>query len=178
MPGAGGFIVEPLDPKIHRREEFRCESLELAEFLQKRARQEMDRQVSACFIMAPVEDAGKIAGFYTLSSTSVALQDLGQDLARKLPRYPLLPATLLGRLARDLRFRGQGLGDLLMVSALSRALKATAEVGSMAVIADAKDERAFAFYRAFGFQPLKERRLFLPMSAVPRTLAGCKTIAP
>jgi GNAT superfamily N-acetyltransferase len=164
------YRIERLDPAKHRREQFRCESPELTQFIQKRARKEMDARTSACFVLVPLEDSGRIAGFYTLSAAEVSASHLPAQWAKHLPRYPQMPATLLGRLARDETFRGQGLGDRLMEDALARALAGSVEVGSIGVITDPKDERAARFYLEFGFQRLTGGRLFLPMAEIVRLL--------
>lgn len=162
------YRIERLDPAKHRREQFRCESPELTEFIQKRARKEMDARTSACFVLVPLDDPGRIAGFYTLSAAEISASHVPGHLAKRLPRYPQMPATLLGRLARDEAFRGQGLGDRLMQDALARALASSAEVGSIGVITDPKDEQAATFYLEFGFQRLTGGRLFLPMAEIMR----------
>ena len=164
------YRIEPLDPAKHRRTEFQCESPDLTEFLQKRARKEMEARSSACFVLVPVDDAGRIAGYYTLSAAEVVTAELPEAIAKKLPRYRLLPATLLGRLARDSAFRGQGIGDRLMMDALARAFAGSAEIGSVAVVTDPKDERAAAFYRDFGFIQLNDRRLVFSMKDIARLL--------
>jgi GNAT superfamily N-acetyltransferase len=164
------YRVERLDPAKHRREQFRCESPELTEFIQKRARKEMDAWTSACFVLVPLEDSGRIAGFYTLSAAEISASHLPAQLAKRLPRYPQMPVTLLGRLARDEEFCGQGIGDRLIQDALARALTGSAEVGSIGVITDPKDERAAKFYLEFGFQRLTGGRLFLPMGEIVRLL--------
>jgi GNAT superfamily N-acetyltransferase len=165
-----GYRIERLDPAKHRREEFRCESPELTEFLQKRARKEMDARASACFVLVPLDDPGWIAGFYTLSAAEISVSALPGPLSQRLPRYPAMPVTLLGRLARDEAFRGQGIGDRLMEDALARALAGSAEVGSIGVITDPKDDHAARFYAEFGFQPVTGGRLFLPMPEIVRLL--------
>ena len=164
------FKVEILDPAAHRREDFSCESPELTDFLRTRARKEAKSRASACFVLVPVADAGHIAGFYTLSATTIELGKLPVELAKKLPRYPLVPATLLGRLARASTFKGQGIGELLMVDALKRAYESSSIIGSVAVVVDPKDEHAAKFYGAFGFQPLDGQKMFLPMKAVSEWL--------
>ena len=164
------FLVEALDPSRHRRDEFACESPELTDFLRTRARKEMKARASACLILVPLADRGRIAGFYTLSATSLELRKVPDELARKLPRYPSLPATLLGRLARDLAFKGQGLGNLLMVDALKRAYENSTVIGSVAVVVEPKDDQAAGFYGEFGFRLLDGTRMFLPMKAVPEWL--------
>jgi GNAT superfamily N-acetyltransferase len=118
----------------------------------------------------PANDPGRIAGFYTLSAAEIATSGLPDSIRKRMPRYRNLPATLLGRLARDEAFRGRGIGDRLMQDALSRAIAGSAEVGSIAVITDPKDEPAAAFYREFGFMPLTASRLFLPMTDIVRLL--------
>ena len=115
-------------------------------------------------------------GYYTLSSSSIDVGQIPADLAKRLPKYPSLPVTLLGRLARDVSLKGKGAGDLLLMDALARALQATQSIASMAVVlsllpdtsVDAKDDAAEAFYRDFGFTVVqdKPRRLFLPMAVV------------
>jgi GNAT superfamily N-acetyltransferase len=167
---SASYLVEPLSAAKHRRDEFACESPELTEFLRTRARKEMQARASACFVLVPADDPGRIAGFYTLSAAEVVTAELPEAMAKKLPRYQSLPATLLGRLARDLAFRGQGLGDRLMLDALARAFASSAEVGSVAVVTDPKDERAAAFYREFGFVRLTDHRLVLAMKDVARVL--------
>src|SRR3954453_161641 len=91
------YRVEPLNPEKHRREEFSCESGVLTDFLQKRGRKEMEARASACFVLVEESDPGRIAGYYTMSQTSIRLQQLPENLSRRLPRYPELGATLIGR---------------------------------------------------------------------------------
>ena len=157
------FTVEPLDPSRHRREEFDCGVVALNDFLKNRARKEMAAGASACFVIVPEEDSGCIAGFYTLSAAVIVRTELPDSVTKKLPRYLEMPATLLGRLARDVRFKGQGIGDRLMASVLHRSVAASNEVASWAIVTDPKDEAAGKFYRTFGFQPLTENRLYLTM---------------
>jgi GNAT superfamily N-acetyltransferase len=97
---------------------------------------------------------GTIAGYYTLSSTSVQLGELPEQTVRKLPKYPLVPATLLGRLAVDRRQQGKGYGRFLLADALYRA--AQSEIASFAVIVDAKDENARRFYERESFLPFPD----------------------
>jgi predicted GNAT family N-acyltransferase len=159
-----GFRIEQLDASKHRREEFACESPELTEFLQKRARKEMQARASACFVLVPEADPGRVAGYYTLSQTAVVVQQLPEALAKKLPRYPKLGATLIGRLARDIAWKGQQVGRLLLIDALRRCERHSAEVGAVIVVTDPKDAKAREFYGEHGFLALDERRMFLPMS--------------
>ena len=126
----------------------------------------MRRRVAVAFVATP--DGKTIAGYYTLSQYSVELGVLPEEIAGKLPRYPLVPATLIGRLAVSAAFRGRGIGEMLLMDALSRCLYGSREVASAAVIVDAKDDGAVAFYRKYGFLELPKiaMRLFLPMATV------------
>jgi GNAT superfamily N-acetyltransferase len=115
---------------------------------------------------------GQIAGFYTLAATSVALEALSPEIAKRLPRYPVVPAALLGRLAVDRSFQGRGLGSVLLADALMRV--ARSELGVFALLVDAKYEAAQRFYEHFGFVLLQggNRRLCLPVLAALRNPGG------
>ena len=112
---------------------------------------------------------------YTLSATSILLADLPDETARKLPKYPHVPATLLGRLAIDSRCQGRGYGELMLLDALrrARALLATSSVASYAVVVDAINERARSFYEHYEFCSFPDRklRLFLPMKTIADTFS-------
>ncbi|MHB1306138.1 MAG: GNAT family N-acetyltransferase [Limisphaerales bacterium] len=158
------YRIGQFDPSKHRREDFACESPELTEFLRKRARKEMQARASVCFVLVPEADVGRIAGYYTLSQTAVVVQQLPESLRKKLPRYRRLGATLIGRLARAIEWKGQQVGRLLLIDALRRCVRHSAEVGAVVVVTDPKDEKARKFYGDHGFRALDERRMFLPMS--------------
>ena len=117
-----------------------------------------------------VSEDEKLAGFYTLTQDNIVSEDLPPELIGQLnlPRYERIGATLLGRLARDLTYRGMGVGELLLVDALKRSLAMSRQIASAAVVVDAKDEKAQKFYQDFGFIPFPEsrKRLFLPMVTV------------
>lgn len=158
--------IEPLQ-KNHAREAFRCGAAPLDRYLQSQARQDSEKHVAAVFV-AIAPPAHEVLGYYTLSASVVNAQDVPPELAKKLPRYPQLPVTLLGRLAVDQRMKGQGIGQFLLMDALHRCLQAAAGIAAMAVVVDAKDEAAAAFYKHFGFMPVNASpaRLFLPMKTV------------
>jgi GNAT superfamily N-acetyltransferase len=111
---------------------------------------------------------GTIAGYYTLSSTSVQLAELPEQTLRKLPKYPRVPATLLGRLAVDRRRQGKGYGRFLLADALYRA--ARSEIASFALIVDAKDDSVRRFYERESFLPFPEQpmKLFRTMADIER----------
>lgn len=172
MPAPDTFRIERLDPAKHRREEFLCESAALTAFIQKQARKEMEARTSACFVLVPASDPGRIAGYYTLSQSSIVAGKLPAELTKKLPRYPEVGATLIGRLARDLDWRGSQIGGLLLIDALRRCVRQSEEAGAVVVVTDPKDEKAREFYAAYGFQPLDEHRMFIPMKSVLAMLAS------
>ncbi|MFZ5617848.1 MAG: GNAT family N-acetyltransferase [Pseudomonadota bacterium] len=162
------FTTEPLGKK-HDRAAFSCGVAELDQYLKERASQDAKKRVAAPFVHIDPGTAC-IAGYYTLSSFSAELAALPDETAKKLPRYPLIPATLIGRLAIDEKFRGKGFGELLLVDALRRSLDGSRNIASFAVVVDAKDENAESFYEHFGFLRFKSAsdRLFLPMGTVER----------
>jgi hypothetical protein len=163
------YRFEPLT-RQHDRAAFSCGSQPLDVYLQQFARKDADRRVAAPFVMVDEAVPATIVGYYTLSAFTVELRELPEELQRKLPRYPRLPATLLGRLARDERFPGTG--PLLLMDALSRALRQSAEIASLAVVAEAKDEAALRFYRKFSFLQLGDNlnRVFLPMGTIEQVV--------
>ena len=166
------FLIEPLNPAKHRREEFDCGVAALNDFLRSKARKEMEAGTSACFVIVPEDDPGRVVGYYTLSAATIIRTELPDVMLKKLPRYPEMPATLLGRLARDVQMKGQRIGDRLMVSVLERAVAASKEVASLAIVTDPKDAKAKAFYESFGFQMLTQSRMFLTMKQAEAILSA------
>ena len=162
------YGFEPLDRSRHDQAAFSCGTEALDNYLKKQAGQDVEKRVAAVFVAT--DDGQTIAGYYTLSQYSIQAGELPAAALKqpKLPRYPSLPATLIGRLARATTHKGRGLGELLLMSALERALAASREIGSIAVVVDAKDEAAIKFYASCGFIRLPEHpnRLFLPMATV------------
>jgi GNAT superfamily N-acetyltransferase len=159
------FVIESLGG--HDRSAFASNAPPLDRYLREQASQDVRRLVSSCFVA--VEPAtNMIAGFYTLAATSVHGSDLPDEIVRRLPRYPVLPAALVGRLAVDHRFQGLGLGGVLLADAALRAFKA--DVKAFALIVEAKDANAVRFYRHNGFQPFVARTgaLFLPLATLRR----------
>jgi len=165
-----GITVEPLG-RQHDRTAFHCGADALDRYLKQQARQDADKRVAAPFVAVNPPNT-RVLGYYTLSASVVTLTDLPDELTRKLPRYPQLPVTLLGRLAVDQSARGQRLGEHLLLDALHRSLTHADEIAAMAVVVDAKDENAAAFYRHYGFIPLQAqpRRLYVPMRVVAQLL--------
>jgi len=162
------WIIEPLG-KGHDRAAFSCGVSVLDDYLQRRASQDAKRRVAAPFMLVAAGSEA-VCGYYTLSQMAVEIEDLPRDTAKKLPKYPMIPVTLLGRLAIDLRFRGQGLGEFLLMDALRRSWTLSREIAAMAVLVDAKDEAAALFYESYEFRrlPGQHDRLFLPMAELNR----------
>ena len=142
------FRVEVLGPG-HARDGFSCGVLPLDQYLTRQATQDIRRRVSACYLAVEVS-SGKIAGYYTLAAGGVPLTDLPETLNKKLPRYPSVPVARIGRLAVDQAFHGKKLGGALLADAAVRASRS--EVAVFAMVVDAKDETAEAFYRHHGFE--------------------------
>lgn len=153
-------MIEPLG-KHHDRAKFSCGQPDLDGWFQFRASQDEKRNVARVFVA--VADGLGVVGFYSLSSLSLSLESLPEEVAHKLPRYDAIPTALIGRLARDERVRGQGAGELLLADAIKRVLGVGRSIAVFAIVVDAKDERAADFYRAYGFRvfPLQPKRLFL-----------------
>jgi len=167
-PNLHNFHIEPLG-KGHDRAVFSCGVPALEPYLQKQAGQDARRYAAAPFVLCE-GDSPTVLGYYTLSAISIDVGELPDETARKLPRYPEIPATLIGRLAVDQRRRGERLGEFLLMDALCRSLRQAGEIAAAAVVVDAKDDRARSFYEAYDFQIFLDRpdRLFLPMTAVKK----------
>lgn len=164
----GAFVTEPLAAR-HDRDSFACGVDALDRYLKTQATQDTRRNVSNCFAAVP-EDVNRIAGYFTLAAASVLVAEIPAELAKRLPRYPVLPAAVIGRLAVDRAFARRALGSALLYDAIARTRRADPAV--YAIIVDAKDDGAAAFYRRFGFQSFVSRRLslFLPMATAARLI--------
>ncbi len=160
------YVVEPLDAQ-HNRSDFECGVEPLDRYLKQQASQDMRRRIAALFVLVD-QDIDSIAGYYTLAATAIRLAELPPEITKKLPKYPLVPATLLGRLAVDQRYQGQGVGSFLLMDALRRSFNS--EIASMAVVVDAKDDKARDFYEHHQFIPFPEQsqRLYLPMATIAK----------
>ncbi len=160
------YRIEALGPG-HRRDNFSSGSEALDRYLRERAGQDVRRRIASPFVLISAA-TGDIAGYYTLSATSLSLTALPDELTRKLPRHPTVPATLLGRLAVHSEYQGRGGGAALLADAIQRA--ARNEIASFALVVDAKDERARSFYEHHGFVGFRDdtRRLFLPLARVAK----------
>lgn len=141
------FLIEALSQQ-HDRTNFSCGVEALDRYFQQQVTQDIRRRATTCYVALEAA-ASKIAGYYTLAASSIPLLEMPAELAKKLPRYPAVPVARLGWLAVAQSYRGQKLGGILLWDALTRA--ARAEIAVYAVVVDAKDEQAVAFYQHYGF---------------------------
>lgn len=155
--------IEPLGPR-HDRKAFACGVEPLDRYLRERAAQDAKRRVANCFVA--VGEAAEIGGYYTFAAASLPLTELPPEQAKRLPRYPLLPAGLIGRLAVATAHKGQGLGGALVMDAALRAARAAPAI--YAIVVDAKDENAARFYLHLGFRRFAGRpgSLFIPIATM------------
>jgi GNAT superfamily N-acetyltransferase len=160
------FVIEPL-ASAHDRRAFSCGVDALDRYLHTQAGQDIRRRISNCFVAVP-RNSSIIAGYYTLAAASIPLTELPPEDTKRLPRYPVLPAALVGRLAVDRQYRKRSLGAALLFDAIQRAM----EPAVFALLVDAKDDSAAAFYRHFGFQSFVSRPMsfFLPIATGTKLL--------
>lgn len=167
---SASFLLEALASR-HDRSAFASGEERLDRYFQTQVTQDIRRRVANCFVA--VEAAtGQVAAYYTIASASVSTPDLPPDEAKRLPRYPTLPAVRIGRLAVDRQFQGRGLGKALLADAAVKAMGAAP--ASFALLVDAKDEQAVNFYQQHGFRPLGSlpKVLFLPLATAEKILLG------
>lgn len=164
------FVIEALS-KAHQRKTFSCGNERIDLYFRETVTQDIKRRYATCFVAQDLE-TDRIAGFYTLSSSNVPLVTVPEPLVSRLPRYPTVPAVLIGWLGRDQSYAGLGLGEALLFDAIRTV--AEAQIGAHAIFADAIDEKAAAFYAAFGFTALIDRpnTLYLPVATAQRLLSG------
>ena len=161
------FVCEPLGNQ-HDRTLFDCGVSILNDYLAKYARQDVKRKASAVFVLVNRADPNRVIAFYTLCATSVLLSELPEEMTKKLPRYPEIPAILVGRLARDINF--PGVGELLLSDAITRCVRVANDIAASLIVIDSKGDAATRFYEKFGFLslPKLDGRLFLPMQTAEK----------
>ncbi len=159
-----------LDGRVHDRRSFQCGVAPLDHYFKTQAAQDMAKRVAVCYVLADDEKARTVCGFYTLSNLSIELTEIPPDKSRLFPRYPELPAILLGRLAVDQAFRGRGFGECLLIDSLKRALASSKVTGAAVVVVDAKSEAGRKFYQRYGFRRFVgvADRLFIPMETLEK----------
>jgi GNAT superfamily N-acetyltransferase len=164
------FRIEPLS-RTHDRSRFQSGSVPLDRYFREQVSQDVRRHLATCFVAVSV-DTSEVAGYYTLAAIGIVLDQLSVEVIAKLPRYPVVPAALLGRLAIARHHQGKGLGSALLADAIMRV--ARAELGVFAMVVDAKDAAARRFYEHHGFPLLAgdARRLYLPIATALRALGS------
>jgi len=161
------YAIEALADR-HDRKSFSCGIEELDRYLASQATQDVRRRVATCFVAAETGGA-KILAYYTLAATSFPLVDITPEMAKKLPRYPLVPAIRIGRLAVSSSVQGSGFGSSLLFDAMTRSV--SSEIMAFAVVVDATNDAAAAFYRHNKFLPFNSAplSLYLPLADFART---------
>ena len=155
--------IVPLD-EGHDRAGFTCGVESLDRYLKTQAGQDVRRKANAVFVLSERAQRARILGYYTLCAMAISQGDVPEGARKHVPRYPLVSATLIGRLAVAKDRQGQRLGAVLLADALQRAFDSASTVGSSMVVVDALDDAAAAFYAAHGFVRLPDSlRLVLPM---------------
>lgn len=162
------YVITSLEKK-HDKNEFNCGVDPLNQYLKTQAGQDAKKNVAVTYVLT-TPTSEKILGYYTLSSIGIFPGDLPGEIIKKLPRYPILPGILLGRLAIDNSCQRMSLGQYLLIDALKRSLQVSHQIGIVAVIVDAKNKIAKAFYEHFGFIQLPENthRLFLTINTIQK----------
>jgi GNAT superfamily N-acetyltransferase len=162
------YIITHLDKK-HVKEKFKCGVEALDIYLKTQANQDTKKNIAVTYTLT-AENSEEVLGYYTLSSIGVFPGELSEEIVKKLPRYPVLPGILLGRLAVNKNYHGKKIGVYLLLDALKRSLLVSEQIGIVAVIVDAKNDTATMFYKKHGFIELlkSQYRLFLPLATIKK----------
>ncbi len=161
------YIIELFNNKQHETTNFNCGVKILNIYLQEKVSQEIRKKITVAYIARAI-NSSRVIGYYTLSSSSIELRNLPEHIIKKLPKYKAIPVILIGRLAVDKNYQGKKMGKHLLHDALVRAYRLSNQIGSFAVIVDAKNENSKNFYEKYGFiqfinQPFK---LYLPIGTI------------
>ena len=169
MPNSENLKFEPLQPS-HNRKGFSCGEPSLDRYLKELASQDQSRHSAAIYVLAK---GTEIVGYYSLSASAVPRNLLSPELMKKMPRYEALPFYILGRLAVDQRYKGQGFGSALLKDALVRSLAQTKQVGAVGVVVDALNENVYQFYQRHQFTALPDmpNRLVISMNRIHQAYA-------
>ena len=154
-------MIELLNKK-HNRKDFDCGKELLNDYLKTQAGQDVKRKLSVCFVLTDSETK-VIQGYYTLSNSSIPLSSFSEQIKKKLPKsYKSIPTTLLGRLATDKKYQGNGIGKILLIDALKRSFGISNEIGSFGIIVDPIDDDAKSFYQKYDFIELPDsKKMFI-----------------
>ena len=160
------LVIEKLN-KNHQKSDFDCEIELLNHYIQKQAKQDVNRDLSACYILNEISEK-RVLGYYTLSGNSFDRNEFPTEMIQKLPpSYSNLPTILLGRLAVDKREKEKGFGAILLMDALKRCVDISKSLGVLAVIVDPFDENAIRFYKKYGFILIpSNNKMFIPIKTI------------
>jgi len=163
--------------KIHDREAFDCGGPDLNEFLRRHARQSNEKGGAKTFVATPADNETRILGYYSLSPASIAYARTPALLTRGLARHDV-PVFRLGRLAVDKTMQGQGLGGQLLLAAGRRCVRVAVEVGGVALLIDAKNERVARWYQGYGALSLLDAplTLVLPLATIEVALQAARKL--
>lgn len=160
------YVIEHLEKK-HNKKEFSCGIETLDSYLKIKASQDVKKNVAATYVLT-ANNLEMVIGYYTLSSIGIFPGELPDELVAKLPRYPVLPGILIGRLAVDKNSQKKNIGTYLLIDALKRSLAVSKQIGIVAVLVEAINEKAAAFYKNHGFTSFEDNahKLFLLSSTI------------
>lgn len=163
------MTIQLLD-KSHNRTTFTCEEPSLTDYLQTQVSQDIRKRLATCFVA--IDENQNVIGFYTLTSESLGRDLIPERYIKQVPMNYNAPVILLGRLARDLKMKGTGLGEHLLLDALFRSYTLSSQsIGAMAVVVDPINENALRFYKNYGFEQLPDSgKLFLPMRVIEQLI--------
>ena len=152
--------------KSHDRKAFNCGEPELDNYLQKIARQHLDKGIAKTFVLIESKTPLSILGYMSLSACEILADEIPHHWKKKYPHK--LPAMKLARLAVDKNHQKNGYGQLLMADALHKAVNVANNLGIVGLFVDAKHQKAKTFYQQYGFIALPEQldNMFLPIKAI------------
>lgn len=167
--------IEPLG-KSHERSEFGCGVRALDEYLARFARQNHESGVARTFVAVRSDSPRRVLGYYSISAGAIERENLPARVAKRFARFPI-PVARLARLAVEQEWQGRGLGEDLLMDALHRVLRASGDIGIVAMLIDAKEEKAKRFYGRYEFQSLPDQplTLWLPMVAIKKLFPGAQS---
>lgn len=156
--------------KTHIRKNFTCEEHSLTEYIRKQVSQDIRKRLAICFVA--IDNEKNVIGYYTLTSESLGRELIPVKYLKQVPKNYNAPVILLGRLARDVSTKGTGLGEYLLLDALFRSYKLSNEsIGAIAVVVDPINEKAFDFYKKYGFEQLPDsEKMYLPMKVIEQLI--------
>jgi GNAT superfamily N-acetyltransferase len=147
---------EPLTA-AHDLSAFSCGKPSLDRWLLTRALSNQERGFTAVMV---VHEAGRVVGYYGLAPTSIIPAQLPRSVRTGQPPDPV-PCLLIAQLATDKAWAGKGIGAGLLKHALQRCVTVSRLIGGRAVLVNAVDEDAAAFWRRRGFLPSRDDPMLL-----------------